>query len=189
MIMDRREAIRRASLIMGGTLSVPAILGVLQGCTARPQLDWQPDYFTEEQARLVSRVCDIIIPRTDTPGAVDAGVPPFVERMLRDVYTSDAQKQFEDGLQSFDQACSKSMGSAFNELDDTEQEAFVLAAHKDAVRDPSKRHSFLPMIKELTMLGFFTSEPGATKVLQYKAVPGAYHGCLPLSEVGKTWAT
>jgi hypothetical protein len=45
------------------------------------------------------------------------------------------------------------------------------------------------MIKELTCLGFFTSEPGATQVLQYEAVPGAYHGCVPLAEVGKTWAT
>jgi hypothetical protein len=45
------------------------------------------------------------------------------------------------------------------------------------------------MMKELTMLGFFTSEPGATQVLQYEAVPGAYKGCVPLSEVGRTWAT
>jgi hypothetical protein len=45
------------------------------------------------------------------------------------------------------------------------------------------------MAKELTLLGFFTSEPGATQVLQYDPVPGAYHGCVPLEEVGKTWAT
>jgi hypothetical protein len=47
------------------------------------------------------------------------------------------------------------------------------------------------MAKELTLLGFFTSEPGATQVLQYIAVPGSYKGCVPLAEAGngKTWAT
>jgi gluconate 2-dehydrogenase gamma chain len=48
---------------------------------------------------------------------------------------------------------------------------------------------FIVELKELTLLGFFTSEPGATKVLQYNQVPGPYKGCVPLAEVGKTWAT
>jgi len=53
---------------------------------------------------------------------------------------------------------------------------------------PDARQFFLTT-KELTVSGFFTSEPGATQVLQYEAVPGAFHGCRPLAEVGKTWAT
>jgi hypothetical protein len=48
---------------------------------------------------------------------------------------------------------------------------------------------FIVELKELTLLGFFTSEPGATKVLQYNQVPGPYKGCVPVGEVGRTWAT
>ncbi|MBX7124565.1 MAG: gluconate 2-dehydrogenase subunit 3 family protein, partial [Cyclobacteriaceae bacterium] len=55
--------------------------------------------------------------------------------------------------------------------------------------NPPAERPFILRMKELTMLGFFTSEPGATQVLQYSAVPGAYRGCVPLSEIGKTWAT
>ncbi|MFZ5999973.1 MAG: gluconate 2-dehydrogenase subunit 3 family protein, partial [Bacteroidota bacterium] len=53
----------------------------------------------------------------------------------------------------------------------------------------AKDRPFILMTKELTVSGFFTSEVGATQVLQYAPVPGAYHGCVPLAEVGKTWAT
>jgi gluconate 2-dehydrogenase gamma chain len=48
---------------------------------------------------------------------------------------------------------------------------------------------FIMTMKELTLLGFFTSKPGVTEVLQYEAVPGRYIGCQPLAEVGKAWAS
>jgi hypothetical protein len=72
---------------------------------------------------------------------------------------------------------------------------FVTKVHNDAITaskdeaNKDKPRAFILTMKELTVVGFFTSEPGATQVLQYVAVPGAYKGCLPLSEVGKTWAT
>ena len=54
-----------------------------------------------------------------------------------------------------------------------------------------QQRPFILMTKELTLLGFFTSQVGATQVLQYEAVPGSYHGCLPLEQAGngKSWAT
>ena len=80
-------------------------------------------------------------------------------------------------------------------LDAEKQAAFVKKVHDAAVKTedagtPPKR-PFILTLKELTMLGYFTSEPGATQVLQYNPVPGAYKGCIPVSEAGngKTWAT
>jgi gluconate 2-dehydrogenase gamma chain len=65
------------------------------------------------------------------------------------------------------------------------------AVEAELATTPAPKRPFILMAKELTMLGFFTSEPGATQVLQYIAVPGSYKGCIPLSEAGngKTWAT
>ena len=82
------------------------------------------------------------------------------------------------------------------DLDVERQTAFVKKVHDKAVEaekntKPAPKRPFILMAKELTMLGFFTSEVGATQVLQYVAVPGSYKGCIPISEAGngKTCAT
>jgi hypothetical protein len=193
--MDRREALRRTALLMGGVVSAPAILGVLQGCKAKPGMAWKPEFLNENQASIVSQVAEIIIPRTDTPGAKDAGVPAFIDKMLKECYTAEDQKRFTEGLQAFNDDAKKAYGEDFWELDEEDQAAFVTKVHDAAVQESkdvdSGNRPFILMMKELTMLGFFTSEPGATQVLQYVAVPGAYHGCISVSEAGngKTWAT
>lgn len=194
--MDRREALIRTAWLMGGLVSAPAIAGVLKGCTARPGIDWKPVYFDEKQGSLVSQVAEIIIPKTDTPGAQEAGVPSFIDQILKEVYSTEDQEWFSKGLQSFNEEAKTAYGDEFSDLDDEDQQAFVKKVHDEAIAvaratQPEPRRPFILMMKELTMLGFFTSEAGATQVLQYEAVPGAYKGCIPLAEAGngKTWAS
>lgn len=194
--MDRREALKRTAWIMGGVVSAPAIMGVLKGCAAKPTIDWKPVFLSEDQGILVSNVAEIIIPKTDTPGAKETGVPGFIDLMLKDVYSKEDQDHFVAGLKEFDEAANKEYGDSFIELSPEDQTAFVKKIHDAAVEaeratTPKPKRPFILMTKELTMLGFFTSEPGATQVLQYIAVPGSYKGCIPLSEAGngKTWAT
>lgn len=194
--MNRREAIERTALILGYAVSAPAMMGVLKGCKAAPELGYKPVFFTEDQARTVSEVAEIIIPKTDTPGAKETGVPSFIDLMLNDVYPQEDKDRFLAGLLEFEQQATKMYGDAFIDLDPVKQLEWVKRVHDAAIEvfkkldeKAKKDKPFIMMTKELTMLGFFTSEPGATKVLQYNPVPGAYHGCLPLAEVGKTWAT
>jgi gluconate 2-dehydrogenase gamma chain len=194
--MDRREALKRTAWIMGGVVSAPAIMGVLKGCAAKPTIDWKPVFLSEDQGILVSEVAEIIIPKTDTPGAKDAGVPGFIDLMMKDVYAKEDQDRFLAGLKEFDEAANKEYGDSFIDLSPEDQAAFVKKVHDAALEEerattPAPKRPFILMAKELTMLGFFTSEPGATQVLQYVAVPGSYKGCIPLSEAGngKTWAT
>lgn len=194
--MNRREALRRTAWIMGGAVSAPAIMGILKGCAAKPTVDWKPVFLSQDQAVLVSEVAEIIIPKTDTPGAKETGVPAFIDLMLKDVYSKEDQDRYLQGLKDFDEAAKKEYGDPFIELSPEQQTAFVKKVHDEAIAEeksdkkPEKR-PFILMTKELTMLGFFTSEAGATKVLQYEAVPGSYKGCIPLSEAGngRTWAT
>ena len=194
--MDRREALRRTAILMGGVVSAPAIMGVLKGCAAKPGIDWKPEFLNEDQASIITQVSDIIIPRTDTPGAKDVGVPSFIDQMLKEVYSKEDQDRFTQGLEAFNAEAQKAHGDDFSDLDEEDQAAFVKKMHDEAINaersaDTAPPRPFILMMKELTMLGFFTSEPGATQVLQYVPVPGAYKGCIPLSEAGngRTWAT
>lgn len=193
--MDRREALKRTAWLMGGVVSAPAIMGILKGCTARPDINWKPEFLTKDQATLVSEVAEIIIPKTDTPGAKDVGVPNFIDKMLLQVYSKEDQDRFISGLTAFDAEAQKAYGDPFLDLDEEERLELVKKHHDAAIQeehntDPAPKRPFLLMMKELTMLGFFTSEIGATQVLQYDPVPGAYKGCIPVSEAGngKTWA-
>ena len=189
--MDRREALKRTAWIMGGVISAPAMMGILKGCTAKPTINWKPVFLSENQGILISQVADIIIPTTDTPGAKDVGVPGFIDLMLKDCYTKEDQDEFIAGMTALDEEAKKAYGEAFIDLGAEEQTEFVKKIHDEAVNAKAEKRPFILKVKELTMLGFFTSKPGAEQVLQYVAVPGSYKGCIPLKEAGngKTWAS
>lgn len=193
MSMDRREAIKRTAYIMGGLVFAPSALGVLKGCRARPSLDWNPELFSADQAHLVSVLSDVILPADDTPGASEVGVPAFIEDMVNDVYTEENRNLFLDGLNAFEEEAREHLGGPFVDATSEEQFEFAEGKNREAIEvDVSSSESgpsFFLIFKELTMLGYFTSEVGATQVLRYEAVPGRYDGCIPFDEVGRTWAT
>jgi hypothetical protein len=196
--MNRREALKRVAWLMGGTISASAILAVRNGYSATEQADVKFSFLSPPQADIVSALSEIMIPRTDTPGAIDAGVPQFIDRALKDVYAEGDRRRYITGLATFDAAAQREYGGKFVALEGPKQVALVRKFHDTAVaeeralrpRRGTLQRPFILMTKELTLLGFFTSKPGATQVLQYKAIPGAYHGCLPVAEAGngKTWA-
>jgi gluconate 2-dehydrogenase gamma chain len=192
MSMDRREAIKRTAFIMGGLVFAPSALGVLNGCKARPGVEWNPVFFDNNQARLITVLSDIIIPDTDTPGAEAAGVPSFIEEMVSTGYDQDAQDEFLSGLQAFSQLARQEHGDEFIDLDPDVQFQFADNQNREAVageRPLEPGTSFFMVMKELTIMGYFTSEIGATQTLRYEKVPGRYDACIPFEEVGKTWAT
>lgn len=198
--LNRRELLQRVAYLMGGAISAPAVLGVLNGCTAKKEDSWQPVFFSKEQGALVADVAEIMIPHTDTPGAKDAGVPAFIDTMLKNVYTQEDRDRYLAGLKAFDDSARTVHGKNFVELNKAQQTELVRKVHDEAVAaelalEPSSSRTppprpFILMTKELTMLGFFTSEPGATQVLQYAAVPGGFQPCVPIAQVGngKAWA-
>jgi gluconate 2-dehydrogenase gamma chain len=193
--IDRREALRKTALLMGAAVSASAMAGLLNGCKATPDLTYKPVFFTEDQARLVSELADIIMPKTDTPGAKELGVPNFIDKMLNECYKKEDQDRFVSGLTAFDEEAKKAFGNSFIYCKPEDQTKHITNTLRVAIEEkksnPTAKHPFIFMTKELTMLGYFSTEIGATQVLQYEAVPGAYKGCIPLKEAGngKTWAT
>src|SRR6187549_4005864 len=108
--MDRREALKRTAWIMGGAISAPAIMGILKGCTAKPTIDWKPVFLSSDQGVLVSQVADIIIPKTDTPGAKEVGVPGFIDQIVSECFKKEDQDKFLEGLKAFDEEAKKEYG-------------------------------------------------------------------------------
>ena len=200
--MNRREAIQHTAMALGYAVSGPALIGVLKGCKAAPEVAFKPVFFTNEQAAAIAELSEIIIPKTETPGAKDAGVPVFIDSMLKEVYSKEEQDKFLKGLDEFDAEAKKEYGDSFASCKHEDQVALFKKHHDAAVSAMGTGgptgwwntgggvdKPFVLKIKELTLLGFFTSEPGATQVLQYNQVPGPFQGCVPLAQVGKAWAT
>jgi len=171
--MDRREAIKRTSLLLGGAISSSAIAGVLSGCQANNAVDWTPTFLDNDQAKMVETIADCMLPTTDTPGALDVGVPSFVDLMLKEAYSPTEQEKFTAGMLALDAACEEKQQKKFLACNQQEQTALLIQQEKT-----SDGAGFIRMIKELTLLGYFTSEPVMTNLLNYNPVPGKYEGCV-----------
>lgn len=184
---ERREVLRRAAWLLGGAISAPAALAILQGCSAKDvpaAAGWTPKFFQGDEAKIVTAIADIIIPRTDTSGALDANVPAFIDSMMADVYAKDAQDRFHAGCTEFE-AAAKAGGKGFLDQDRAAQTAVVKQALEAAVAADQQARPFILVARELTLLGFYTSRVGITENMEYQAVPTAYHGCVPISQMKK----
>ena len=179
---------------MGGVISASAISAIMSGCQADPAkaLAWEPVFFNPAQALMMAEIAERIMPTTDTHGAKEAGVAPFIDVVLKDCYRGKGQKAVLAGLEKIEQDSQNDYGTSFINLDaekmDTLLTKYDKAAYEQRQNPASKERHFFSTLKELTILGYFTSEIGATETLHYESVPGAYVGCKPLAEVGKTWA-
>ncbi|MFC5439952.1 gluconate 2-dehydrogenase subunit 3 family protein [Rhodanobacter ginsenosidimutans] len=188
--MNRREWLKCMSALALSAAGAP-LLAVFDAHAAAQKPAIGPRFFSPPQADVVAAVVDIIIPRTDTPGALDAGVPRFIEQMFRDVYSKAEQARYLGALAAFERAG----GTPFLQLDAAQRKALVTRLHGEALAsgrriDHNSAAAFVLMSKKLAMLGYFMSEPGCTQVLQYVAVPGGYQADVPLSKAGngRAWA-
>jgi hypothetical protein len=193
--MNRREAVSRVAFILGGTV-IGANLFVDSACNpSGKEAGDVGSFFSQDRIAYLDEVAETILPRTSTPGAKDAKVGQFMSVMVKDCYTPADQKIFMEGVSSkLDEAAEKKGGKKFTELDATQRTALLIDLDKEQKeyqknkKDEEPNHYFR-MIKELTLLGFFTSEPGMTKALRYVPVPGKYDGCVPYKKGDRAWAT
>ena len=190
--MNRREALKRTALLLGGALSLPTVSGVLSGCQPSGSDGWTPSTLSASQNEIVRTIAQHIIPETDTPGADAANVNRFVDAMLTGSYLPPDRDRFLAGLDQVDPQAQEAHGSAF--LDCTaEQQRSLLTEMDEAAFGPNAEFDpqnppFFRMMKELTLIGYYTSEVGATQELKTNIIPGRYDGCVPFDEIGRAWA-
>lgn len=147
---------------------------------------------------MIAQLAELIIPETDTPGARAAGVPEFISRIVTDWYTPTERRLFCEGLASLDNYCLAQHRRHFNACDPAQQTLALQVADLQSRSYRSKaaksfdgndeESPFFFKLKELTVLGFYTSQVGATTELAYNPAPGRYDGDFDFAAVGRQWS-
>lgn len=162
-MLNRRELLRAAI----GSSAGLAFAGLHRACLAAADLDAPPAnrVLDGTQREMLAALADLIIPATDTPGAVDAGVPQFVELILSDWHTAAERQPLLDGLAALDANCREKWGTGFA--------GCTHAAQAEALAGSEESEMF-GMLKTLVVNGYITSEAGATSQAGYNPMPGVY---------------
>lgn len=144
-------------------------------------------FFRADEMALIAAIADGIIPTTDTPGAVAAGVPEKLQALASEWADDGFRLFWRDGLAELNKAL-MTVETAFADLSVAQQTA-VLSAYDASVYSNAVENDFYKNLKSTVATAYYMSEPGATQELAYEAVPGAWIGDAPLSDYPKTWAT
>lgn len=184
--MDRREVLKLSSALLGYTIVGGTAAAVLSGCkTDASVVPADLDLFDVSTYDLIVDVTERIIPATDTPGAKDANVVSYLHNRLKNFSTKEESSMIFEGLKLFDSKATAKFGKAYNDLPGAEKDEIMKLMQAEASKDD--KHIF-NQLKQETVVGFFTSEAGATQVLRFDPVPGEYIGCVDYSPEDKVWA-
>lgn len=204
--MERREAVKYISLLLGG-----AVVGgssFLTGCKSDTgkTIAWD-----ENEIAYLDEIAETILPQTTTPGAKAAKVGDFMKVMISDCYEESDQKAFREGMTQLNDESKKKFSKEFMAITPEQRKELLVALDKEA-KDYQKKVSefndgenkkakadlsyakqhmsphYFTMMKQLTLLGFFTSEVGAKQALRYVPVPGRFEGCMPYKKGDKAFA-
>lgn len=197
-MMNRRNALKKTALLAGSAVAVPSFFSLLQSCKEQNRLEWTPLFLDEDQAKFTSAFVDTLLPKTETPGALDVKTDIFLDLVFARTYSADAQKKLQKDIKKFNEDCSKIYGKEFAELDrDKRKEVFRQMEVSSPKYNPKVWGSavgdqapvgFYRSLKSMALWGYFTSEEIGVNHLNYDPVPGEYRGCVPLSEIGNTWS-
>lgn len=184
-------------MILGYAITGSTVTTLMQSCGTGEKLSWTPEVLSQEQARILSSLVDRILPRTDTPGALDVGTDEFIDKILASAFPKNIQNGFTAGLESFNATAKAMHGKDFVKLEDSKKDEVIsdfeeksgplpgaLWAYNFADGD---EFPFYRMMKELALIGYFHSEKIGTDYLAYDPIPGPFRGCIDYGDVGKGW--
>jgi hypothetical protein len=196
--MNRRSALKKAGVLAGSAVAIPSFFSLLQSCKSENRLGWQPLFFTENEAKTIATILDMILPRTDTPGALDVKSDIFIDKVIAKTYDEEAQAKMRTEIAAFNSECEKNFGNAFVELNPADREKVLQAAEKNSGKfspgvwgtavGKQEPIGFYRSIKSMAIWAYFTSEEIGKNVLAYDPIPGTYEPCMPLSEGQNRWS-
>lgn len=205
--MDRRELIKMIAVLTGSAMVGGELL--LSGCKTGAKADAG---FTASNIAFLDEVGETIIPATNTPGAKAAKIGELMKVMVTDCYPQADQDAFMKGISSLDEACKKMHSKSFMDATPQQRHDLLVSLEKEAkefnskqeeidkprreeLKKQDKEYDFVPsprhyytMMKQLTLMGFFSSKTGMTETLRHVPVPGRYDGALPYVKGDKAWA-
>ena len=207
--VTRREAVQRVMALMGGL----ALIGGEQAWAFAPEpgalaqaMAAGVGTFSAAEVALLDEIAETILPETSTPGAKAARTGAFMALMVTDVYSDRDRQVFRDGMRQLDEACRKASGAAFLQATAAQRLTFLEGLDREQKTAMEERASpartrfpgappaaeapahYFRMMKELTLLGYFTSEIGYTKAMRYVESPGRFDPDAPLAPGDRSWA-
>jgi hypothetical protein len=207
-LVTRREALLHVTTLLGGFALVGGDrLLASSGLDLRSAaFSSAVGDFTPTDIAFLDEVAETILPETKTPGAKAAKTGAFMALMVTDAYDEADQKIFRDGMRTLDEICKRSHSATFVDATpaqrlavleqlDREQKTFMDAragtstSRAPAPPQPQGPVHYFRMMKELALLGYFTSEIGYTQAMRYVEAPGRFDPCAPHSPGDKAWAS
>ena len=183
----RREFLQNMALAFGLTTLAPTLVAAAEKLPNKHTND--NNLITAQNYHFISHLSDIILPATETPGAVLAGVPAFISFVVTSQMACEHQQSFILGLNELRTRANKK-NTEFVTLSNKQQFRRIQQMDKQAYssKPPQWAESYR-QLKSMILFGYYTSESGATQELIYSAVPGPYRGCVSYQDIGRSWAT
>lgn len=186
--MNRREAVQYISILLGGTLVGSSML--LSGCKTKTEVNTD---FTDDDISFLDEVADTILPETGTPGAKAAKTGAFMSVMVNDCYEEKDQKIFHDGMNQLNEFSRKTFGDPFMKINAQQRHDLLVTLDKEQKEYMKNKKNedpahYFRMMKELTLLGYFSSEIGSTQARRYVERPGKFEGDIPYKKGDKAFA-
>ena len=187
--MNRREAILNLALLLGSSLAGPRLLAAALDETKKSSHG-----FGAADLALLDEIGETIIPATHIPGAKAVGIGAFMAMMVHDCYEPKEQAVFRGGLAKLAADFSAQHGGEFAKGAAVQRTEFLNALDREQRAYTAKKTADQPahyfrIMKDLTLIGYFTSEIGATQALRHVEIPGAYRGSEPYKKGDRAWAT
>lgn len=167
--MKRRILIKKIFFLSTGTILLPSLFS---SCAEEPQFHLDRLRLSRKQEKLLEILTETIIPKTDTPGAINLGLSVFVAKMVNDCSSQEELIAFRNGMQRFQNL--KIGGMDFEHLPEKERLSVLEGNHPDELKD------FLNVVRTRTIEAYAYSKYVMTKLVPYKLVPGPFKGQLKL---------
>ena len=195
--MNRRDAVKAIGVLLG-TAVTPSVARAINAGYRAPPIGQAYRVLTPDPGALLATLPEHIIPATDTPGARAARVDMFIDGLLADIFTVEERDRFLAGLADVDARTNTAHGMTFMKATPVQQVGLLTSMQGEATVTPTGRprrrrsgpapRTFFPWLKELTVVGYYTSEIGASRELKYVHVAGRYDGDVPYRRVGRAYS-
>jgi len=207
--MNRRQALKNFGLGAGILIIGPSTLSLLQSCKSEPKNNWEPTFLGFSNGLALKQILNVIIPKTDTPGANDLNLAQFIDSYMDQVASEEIQQNFKRSAdafavafkEEFDKDQDKGMEKDFEKiiskyLRATPEEKETFAKRETETQDPIDKipelkmdpHagslSYLKNVRQMAIWAWKTSEQIGENVLWYDPIPGQYISCGPVEELG-----
>lgn len=186
---SRREAIKQLALLIGVSLSASSLSALAASFANTTDFNRRSKtLLNPQQLALVRELGELIIPTTDTPGAIAAGVHDFINYQLVYCFSKEDQALHLKNLDRIAKIAQEEFGKNFIAATKTQQIDFLTRMEKPAAPFTQDDRNYFKQLKSLVVFGYYTSEIGATQELKYLAIPGGYKGNVKFTDIGRAWA-